>query len=302
MGVLLRTTLQWHPHTRICQCWNSGFSVRPRVTPFIWDFHYWHEKRTKSGTIFSRKSSGPLNLFCSGQALCTKWRMFSPLILTRVYTCGISCSMTGAPSHSSHALNPSFYDKAHASSKDHGLDVDFDMLQFCALKARATSVWECSHRQDRLEDSCWGFAHVLFMIGWMERCNEGKADSMESFYHTAWNLVVDWCSLKKYIPQIPWWVSQLLHCAWDWAETACNNMQRDVTALGPWQLQHLLLDIAGTLGDKYKVLESYLRVEICKYGNVLFSWENSACHLSLSFDPLIFYKNTLAETNSSPWK
>ena len=44
------------------------------------------------------------------------------------------------PSHSSHALNNSFYGKAHASSKDHGRDVDFDMIEFCALKARATSL------------------------------------------------------------------------------------------------------------------------------------------------------------------
>lgn len=49
MGVLLRTTLQWHPHTRICQCWNGGFSAWRRVTPLVWDFHYWHEKRSALG-------------------------------------------------------------------------------------------------------------------------------------------------------------------------------------------------------------------------------------------------------------
>ena len=194
-GCSLRTTLQWHPHTRITylSMLDSGFSVwrRRRVTPFIWCFHYWHQKQYDFFTQIIR----PFIPFCSsvplqpGQALGTKvaYVFTSYLcVLTRVYTCGISVfndmcqhmSTILPPSHSSHALNPSFYDKAHASSKDHGLDVDFDMLQFCALKARTTSLWVCefSHGKDRLEDSCWGFAHVLFMIGWMERCYEAKVD------------------------------------------------------------------------------------------------------------------------------
>ena len=161
-----------------------------------------------------------------------------------VYTCGISCSMTGAPSHSSHALNPSFYDKAHASSKDHGLDVDFDMLQFCALKARATSLSVGNFPQKRQAGgfmlgfcSCvihvWLNVKVLWRKSWFVNSN------------LRWNPSIIWLGIsllvfiKRSIPQILHFTALALHM--DWAETACNNMQRDVTALGPWQPQHLLL-------------------------------------------------------------
>ena len=318
-GCLLRATLQWHPHTRICQCWNSGFSVwrRRRVTRFIWDFHYWHEKQYH----FLMQVIRPFIPFCSKNYRYNRDKRFAQSGVCFHQLCshpGLHLWYLIVQWHVSTYVNyiAPFHTPLMPSTQAfrirHMLPQRTTALMLISTCLNFVRLRHEQHLCENVptEKTGWrihaGVLHMFYswLVEWKGATKEKLMcelkTSMESFYHTAWNLVVGF-HLKIHSSNSMMHFTTLA-LRMGLAETAGNNMQRDVTALGPWQPQHLLLALLVTniesleglsfqknqcsvklaIQDPKEVwIESYLRVEICKYGNVLFSWENSACHCHL---------------------
>lgn len=95
-GCLLRTTLQWIPHTRICQCWNSGFSVWRR--PYRNTIYLGFSLLTSKVVRFSHASHHTLYTFLFQCAFTTRTRLAQSGVCFHhlpvcshpgFYTCGI---------------------------------------------------------------------------------------------------------------------------------------------------------------------------------------------------------------------